>query len=89
MWREAQMQWQQRQQAGAARGAPTAPAQGAPTAPATGATSTADKAPKQLPAHIWQRQVARYNAITVDGRPRRFPEKEVLGAEQVHWPDVA
>eukprot|EP00435_Cladocopium_sp_Y103_P054359 s601_g17.t1 len=42
-----------------------------------------DKAPKTLPAQIWQKQVSRYNAVTIEGRPRRFPEREVLGAEQV------
>ena len=53
------------------------------TAPATTSSTANDKMPKQLPAQVWQKQIARYNNITIDGRPRRFPEKEVLGAEQI------
>eukprot|EP00435_Cladocopium_sp_Y103_P036545 s1034_g9.t1 len=65
---------------------PLPPASG-PTAPPAGGGTTAqpatEKTPKSLPAQIWQRQVARYNNVTVDGRPRRFPEREVLGAEKI------
>ena len=52
--------------------------------PADSASATSEKIPKQqLPAHVWQKQISRYNSITVDGRPRKFLEKEVLGAERV------
>eukprot|EP00435_Cladocopium_sp_Y103_P048273 s452_g14.t1 len=47
------------------------------------AAAPVEKAPKSLPAQIWQKQIARYNGVTIEGRPRRFPEREVLGAEQI------
>ena len=84
MWSEAQLQWQERQ-ASVLRSA-AQPIAAAPSGTAPGSTVSSapnDKIPKQLPAQVWQKQIARYNGITVDGRPRRFPEKEVLGAEQV------
>eukprot|EP00435_Cladocopium_sp_Y103_P050539 s110_g15.t1 len=83
MWQEAQLQWQQRLAA-----VPINPPQVA-SAPATtpsagGATTVAsDKVPKSLPAQIWQKQISRYNSVTLEGRPRKFPEREVLGAEQI------
>lgn len=84
MWREAQIQWERRRAtAPVASGIPaavpgtTSPSQSAGSVPAT------EKIPKQLPPQVWQKQIARYNGISVDGRPRKFPEKEVLGAEQV------
>ena len=85
MWQEARMQWQRRQ-AAVPLAAPAIPGAAAPANPGTSpgtTTPNAEKAPKQLPAQVWQKQVSRYNGITMDGRPRRFPEKEVLGAEQV------
>ena len=85
MWREAQLQWQRRQAVlplpppGMTAGAPT-PMPG----PSNAASAPAvEKPPKQLPSQVWQKQISRYNNVTVDGRPRKFPEKEVLGAESV------
>ena len=84
MWREAQLQWQRRQAAVPMVATPLAPSGGQATAgQVTPPAATSEKVPKQLPAQVWQRQISRYNGITVDGRPRRFPEKEVLGAESV------
>ena len=85
MWREAQLQWQRRQAVvplapAAATPGTAAPSHGSTTAPNVPAV---EKPPKQLPSQVWQRQVSRYNNVTVDGRPRRFPEKEVLGAEAI------
>ena len=66
---------------------PATPAPGTATTPPGQASSASppsvDKPPKQLPSQVWQKQISRYNNVTVDGRPRRFPEKEVLGAESV------
>lgn len=67
--------------------APPAPA--TPVATSTGATptssgSTADnKVPKCLPPGKWSEMVAAYNNVTLNGKPRSFPVKELLGAEQV------
>ena len=81
MWQEATVQWQLRLSA-----VPLPPTAGSTAPPAGGGTAAqpaTEKTPKSLPAQIWQRQVARYNNVTVDGRPRRFPEREVLGAEKI------
>ena len=84
MWSEAALQWQQRQAMLLATTTGQFHAVGTPpVAPASATASATDKAPKQLPAHVWQKQITRYNTITVDGRPRKFPEKEVLGAESI------
>lgn len=85
MWSEAALQWQQRQASMLMAASPgTFPTgMGNTAATATPNATNSEKTPKQLPAQVWQKQVARYNGITVDGRPRKFPEKEVLGAEQI------
>ena len=85
MWNEAQLQWQERQASVLTAPGPLASTMATPglTPAADASTTSSEKIPKQLPAQVWQKQIARYNGITVDGRPRRFPEKEVLGAEQV------
>ena len=47
-------------------------------------TSTSEsKVPKNLPAGKWTELVNSYNAVTVAGRPRSFPVREILGAECV------
>ena len=85
MWQEARLRWNTRQTSVAA---PAAPNPSGPSAPASASTG-GDRAPKILPPQVWSDQVSRYNRITLDGKPRKFPEMELLGAEQVlariHW----
>jgi len=42
-----------------------------------------DVVPKSLPAGVYAKLVEDYNKITLDGVRRRFPEKQLLGAEKV------
>ena len=58
---------------------------GAPAAPAGAAASTSneDKVPKTLPSGYWRARIKEYNDITVDSRPREFPDKLLVGAEVV------
>ena len=52
--------------------------------PTSASTSTSDnKVPKTLPAGKWTELITHYNSITLGGRPRSFPVREVLGAESV------
>jgi len=67
-----------------------APSAVSATPPATGgsggstAATTSDlKVPKTLPAGKWSELVQAYNSVTVRGKPRSFPVREVLGAESV------
>lgn len=82
MWAEARLWWQQRQSPSSTP--TTTPALTTATPPSSSPTTwSSDKTPKSLPPQVWQQQVAKYNAVTVNGRPRRFPEQELLGAESV------
>ena len=55
----------------------------APTAAASGsasATTSTTKA-KELPPGVWQAQVRKYEAVTIHGVPRKFPElTDVVGS---------
>ena len=54
-----------------------------PAAAASGsasATTSTTKA-KELPPGYWQAQVCKYEAVTIHGVPRKFPEMTLLGAE--------
>lgn len=65
---------------------PTHPGHAAvPTPPATGAGSGSSdhKVPKTLPAGKWSELVESYNNSTINGRPRQFPVRELLGAENI------
>ena len=42
-----------------------------------------DVVPKSLPAGVYAKLVEDYNKITLDGVRRKFPEKQLLGAEKV------
>jgi len=57
----------------------------APTVASPSATgSTVDhKVPKCMPPGKWSELVNAYNSVTLNGKPRSFPVKELLGAEQV------
>ena len=55
----------------------------APATTSSGSASTpftATKA-KELPPGFWQAQVRKYEAVTIHGVPRKFPEFTLLGAE--------
>ena len=61
-----------------------------PAAPATSTTSSTSgaaaadhKVPKCLPPGKWSELVAAYNNVTLHGKQRCFPVRELLGAEQV------
>ena len=60
-----------------------------PTAAATAAASTTvatsadNKVPRTLPPGKWSELVSAYNHVTLNGKPRVFPVKELLGAEVI------
>ena len=85
MWNEAKLLWAQRQQSLSSCPAPFT-ATGLAAAPATGPSAAAgstEKIPKSLPPNVWSDQVNKYNNITLNGKKRRFPEEELLGAESI------
>jgi len=43
--------------------------------------SAVTKTPKKLPDGLWSKQIQKYQSVLVDGIPRTFPEKVLLGAE--------
>lgn len=57
----------------------------APSPTSTPATTSATdtKVPKNLPPGKWSELVEAFNKITVNGRPRQFPVRELLGAEMI------
>ena len=57
----------------------------APTvaAPSTTGSTVDHKVPKCMPPKKWSELVNAYNSVTLNGKPRSFPVKELLGAEQV------
>ena len=61
----------------------TPPAQTAGTAATSSGSSDPAKVPKHLPPGEWRAMIDRYNAVTVNGEARSFPEHELLGAESV------
>lgn len=63
--------------------ATTAPAGSAPSATSAATPTIETKIPKQLPAGKWTELVEHYNQVTVAGRPRQFPTRELLGAEVI------
>ena len=77
-WEEAQALWAQhvRRSASASTAAPGSPA------PATATTTLSDdRPPKQLPTGVWNNAIRKYNDLEIQGIHRKFPEKELLGAE--------
>lgn len=62
---------------------PGHPAVPAPSVASTGGGSSDSKVPKTLPAGKWSELVESYNNITINGRPRQFPVRELLGAENI------
>ena len=69
---------------GAARSVPANAGAATPPALAVASALTcSDKIPKMLPPGVWTKQVAKYNAVTIHGRHRRFPETLLLGAETI------
>ena len=65
--------------------APT-PTPSAPTVTATtttGSPNNETKVPKSLPPGKWAELVNAYQNVTLNGRPRHFPLREILGAEPV------
>ena len=75
MWLEARRQWGIHPRSSAPPAAAPATATNQTTDPAD------DKPPKTFPQ--WARQVERYNAITLDGRRRKFAERLLAGAEAI------
>ncbi|CAE7666505.1 rlmN1 [Symbiodinium sp. CCMP2592] len=66
--------------------APSAPAgatrlAGTPTPKSPSATPSDDKVPRTLPPGVWADKIKRYEAITINGRSRSFPQKALLGDE--------
>ena len=59
-----------------------APSSGGTSAAAASGTSER-KVPRALPPGKWSELVAAYNNVTLNGKPRSFPVKELLGAETV------
>ena len=55
----------------------------APASTSSGSASTPSTATKvkELPPGFWQAQVRKYEAVTIHGVPRKFPELTLLGAE--------
>lgn len=63
---------------------PVAAAGSAPVTTSAPSSTAADhKVPKCMPPGKWSELVAAYNNVTLNGRPRAFPVRELLGAEQV------
>ena len=63
---------------------PALPAAASPWAVGTGAETpdgSDEKPPKQLPTGVWDAAIQRFNAVEIQGIPRSFPERELLGAE--------
>ena len=84
MWQEARMWWQKRQaDMAAASQAPAAPIIASAVGGVASQAAAPDKVPKSLPPGVWSQQVIKYNKITLNGRERRFPEQQLLGAESV------
>ncbi len=79
VWNLARTSWMRNMQSATPTVAP--PAAGTTSSPSS--TPTDSKIPKALPAGKWTELVEFYNKITVNGRPRQFPTKELLGAETV------
>ena len=65
---------------------PAVPAVGPVTTTSTTSSAAAgseNKVPKALPPGKWSELVNAYNHITLNGKTRQFPVRELLGAEQV------
>eukprot|EP00913_Durusdinium_trenchii_P027937 g26194.t1 len=77
-WEEAQKLWIHHLRLPPWPGA-TPPA--GPAAPAATASLADEKPSRQLPVGVWNSAIQRYNLVEIQGIPRRFPEKELLGAE--------
>ena len=79
VWQEANRAWQHRLSE-----APGGPKTAAPApAAASASTSSEDKVPKQLPSGVWNDGIRRYNAVEIQHIARRFPERELVGAQSV------
>ena len=81
MWAEARMWWTARQATGLV--IPAQPGASPVPSPVVAPGLSSDKVPKTLPPQVWNQQITRYNSITLGGRPRKFPEQELLGAESI------
>ena len=46
-------------------------------------SSVAARVPKELPAGYWQAQIQKYEAVTIAGEPRQFPQRVIIGAETI------
>ena len=46
-------------------------------------SSVAARVPKDLPAGYWQAQIQKYEAVTIAGEPRQFPQRVIIGAETI------
>ena len=79
-WSLARTSWQKTMSA-AMPAATTLTPSASPTATAT---STSDsKVPRNLPPGKWSELVDAFNKITLNGKPRQFPVRELLGAESI------
>ena len=67
--------WKKAREKLASNAAPATTSSGSASTP-----STTTKA-KELPPGFWQAQVRKYEAVTIHGVPRKFPELTLLGAE--------
>lgn len=81
-WTLAKTSWQ-RTLAAAAVPSPSPSGGATATASAAPGSSADTKIPKSLPPGKWSELVNHYNNKTLDGKPRHFPVREVLGAEVV------
>ena len=63
--------------------AATTPAAAVAAPSSTAAASADNKVPRALPPGKWSELVQAYNNVTLNGKPRSFPVKELLGAEVV------
>ena len=86
MWLEARRQWTTFSAASTApTPAPSPPSSGTPATMAQPGLSAVDggdeRAPKTFPQ--WRQQIERSNEVLLGGRRRRFPERQLMGAESV------
>lgn len=80
VWDEANQVWKKHL---AATGPQNLPGTPAPATAPSSSHSTEDKPPKTLPHGVWTAAIQRYNSVQIQGIARRFPEKELLGAESI------